>query len=225
MRDNKTKIIDCFTYSGEIDVLKIRLYELYDVVDTFVIVESPYTFSGLKKGLSFLKDKSLLEEKYITKIEYIVFDEFDPNHDAWTREFNQTTSVYYKGLTKMGLEDTDYIIYSDLDEIMDSDVLVREIEKNPTSLRFTPHWFNFNIDNYLGRWPKHSILLCTYQHMHNYFEGTKKNKARMRRISGDKIKEPSGWHLSFFLKPNEILKKLSFAEKPRFLLTSIRLFD
>ena len=208
MKCKKTKIIDCCTYSGEIDVLKIRLYELYDVVDTFVIVESPYTFSGFKKGLRFPQDKTLLEEKYITKIEYVVFDEFDPDHDAWTRDFNQKTAIYHKGLSKMGLEDTDYILHADLDEIMDSDVLVKEIAKNPTSLRFTAHWFNFNIDNYLGRWPKHSILLCTYQHMHNYFEGAKRNKARMTRITGDKIKEPSGWHLSYFLKPNEILKKL-----------------
>ena len=33
------KVYDCFTYNGELQVLQIRLKELADAVDTFVIVE------------------------------------------------------------------------------------------------------------------------------------------------------------------------------------------
>ena len=45
------KIFDCFTYFNEEDLLHIRLEELDDVVDYFVIVEASQTFTGINKPL------------------------------------------------------------------------------------------------------------------------------------------------------------------------------
>ena len=42
-------VIDCFLFFDEIDLLEIRLNELKDVVDVFVLTESPYTFTGKEK--------------------------------------------------------------------------------------------------------------------------------------------------------------------------------
>ena len=40
------KVYDCFTFFNELDLLEVRLAELYNVVDHFVIVESPISFTG-----------------------------------------------------------------------------------------------------------------------------------------------------------------------------------
>ncbi len=45
------KIIDCFIFYNEYNLLLLRFTELYDIVDQFVIVEATYTHSGKKKGI------------------------------------------------------------------------------------------------------------------------------------------------------------------------------
>ena len=44
-------IIDCFLFSEDFLALEIRLNELYEVVDQFIICESSFSFSGIKKKL------------------------------------------------------------------------------------------------------------------------------------------------------------------------------
>ena len=43
------KIYDCFTFYNELDLLELRLQELYDHVDHFVIVEANRTFQNQEK--------------------------------------------------------------------------------------------------------------------------------------------------------------------------------
>ena len=47
------KIFDCFMYFNEELMLEVRLNELYQYVDKFIIVESSYTHSGENKGFNF----------------------------------------------------------------------------------------------------------------------------------------------------------------------------
>ena len=46
-------IYDCFIFFNELDLLEIRLNELNDIVDKFVIVECTETFSKNKKPLYY----------------------------------------------------------------------------------------------------------------------------------------------------------------------------
>ena len=50
-------IIDCFLFFDELDLLEVRLHELQDVVDVFVLTESPITFTGIEKPLFFQENK------------------------------------------------------------------------------------------------------------------------------------------------------------------------
>lgn len=63
-------IYDCFTFFNEFEILKIRLSELYDEVDYFVIVEGNKTHSGEKKAYNF-KEKSSYFKKWEKKIIYV----------------------------------------------------------------------------------------------------------------------------------------------------------
>jgi beta-1,4-mannosyl-glycoprotein beta-1,4-N-acetylglucosaminyltransferase len=56
------KIIDCFTFYNELDLLTYRLNVLNDVVDYFIIVESTHTFTGREKQLFFNENKQLFSE-------------------------------------------------------------------------------------------------------------------------------------------------------------------
>ena len=70
----KIKIFDCFCFFNEFLLLKLRLEELKDVVDTFVIVESTKTLAGDPREL-LLKDKLSEFESDKYEIIYLVFDD------------------------------------------------------------------------------------------------------------------------------------------------------
>lgn len=67
------KIYDCFTFFNELDLLEIRLSEMDNYVDYFVIVEARQTHSGKKKKLYFEENKKRFEE-WSDKIIHIIVD-------------------------------------------------------------------------------------------------------------------------------------------------------
>ena len=114
-------VYDCFQFFNEIDILKIRLNVLKDVVDKFVISEATVTFSGLPKPLIFEENKELFKE-FEDKIIHVVVEDtpFGYSHDM---------DMFQKNAVGRGLKDAtddDIIIFSDLDEIPNPDK-VKEI--------------------------------------------------------------------------------------------------
>jgi len=133
------KIYDCFTFFNELELLEIRLSELDDHVDYFVIVEAKKTHSGEEKELYFANNKKRFS-KWSKKIIHIVVD--FPNLNLldnmlikmektklyniarwftvnlglgrWKLENYQRTSIN-QGLKKA--KEEDIIMVSDLDEI------------------------------------------------------------------------------------------------------------
>ena len=197
-------IIDCCSYNGELEALKVRLRELFDFVDVFLMVECPYTFSGLKKDLKFPIHKELIDKKYLEKIKYVVYNQNNAGDGCWERERKQKNSIFFSGLASLNLKNNDYIIYSDLDEIANPKDIKILIDKDVDCIRFCPHWFNFNINNYLGGWQHYSIWLYKYKLIKKFME-TGKN---IRHLEGLKYDKLSGWHLSYFFPPEQILQKL-----------------
>ncbi len=107
------KIYDCFPFFNELEVLKIRFDELYDIVDYFVLVESMETHKGEKKPLYFAENKHLFE-KYLPKVIHVIIDERHPEMSVWGRE-NYQRNCILRGLTHCSPDDL--IIISDADEI------------------------------------------------------------------------------------------------------------
>ena len=115
----KPRVYDCFMFNDELDVLDIRLAELDEVVDYFVIVESHLTHSGKSKPLYF-KDNAERYQKYAHKIRHIVFDEMPQTNNAWHRESHQRDACM-RGL--YDCEDYDIIISGDADEIPRKEII------------------------------------------------------------------------------------------------------
>ena len=107
------KVYDCMTFFNEVKTLEIRLDELYDHVDYFVIVEGDVGFSGIRKEYVFPQYAHLFE-KYKNKIKYFPLKEKTPFPNAYARSNDQKNSVY---LGLINCTPNDIIIFSDLDEI------------------------------------------------------------------------------------------------------------
>lgn len=114
-------VYDCFQFFNELDMLKIRLNVLNDVVDRFVISEATETFSGIKKPLYYEENKEMFAE-FADKIIHVVVED-TPEGGTHERDTFQKNAVT-RGL--VGCTDDDVIIFSDLDEIPNPDK-IREI--------------------------------------------------------------------------------------------------
>jgi len=129
------KIFDCFSFSHELDILEIRLNELNDVVDVFVLTESEQTFTGLKKELTFLENKDRFQ-KFLHKIRYIqaapinnlpTIDDYKTGEhcmSCWQREYHQM-NAFNKALYDAQPEDL--IMINPVDEIPRAEVLKKII--------------------------------------------------------------------------------------------------
>ncbi|MCL1915246.1 MAG: hypothetical protein FWG17_00830 [Desulfovibrionaceae bacterium] len=110
-------IYDCFTFFNELDILEIRLHTLNDVVDKFVLVESPVTFHGKNKPLFYSENQARFA-RFRCKIIHIV-------SSLPTQQVGSSDKIYFfehhqRDAIMLGLADCrpdDLVLVSDVDEI------------------------------------------------------------------------------------------------------------
>jgi hypothetical protein len=113
------KIYDCFTFYNELDLLEIRLSELYDYVDHFVLVEADRTFQNKSKPFYYFENKERFSQ-WQDKIIHIRVTDMPDGSDPWIRETHQRNKIL-SGIESASPEDI--IIISDCDEIVRSSVI------------------------------------------------------------------------------------------------------
>uniref|UniRef100_A0A6C0JF57 N-acetylglucosaminyltransferase n=1 Tax=viral metagenome TaxID=1070528 RepID=A0A6C0JF57_9ZZZZ len=205
------KIIDCFIFYNELDLLNYRLNVLNDIVDFFVIVESTHTFIGKEKPLIFNDNKHLFD-KFNEKIIHIVVYDFPfkypniniQNNDVWKNENFQRDQIK-RGIEQLKLNDEDIIIITDLDEIPNPDTVLKiknkEISVDIRSLQMDFYYYNLNSKlQYLWNHPK-IIEFKTYKELSLSFNG-------IRHYNNCQAIESGGWHLSYFGDSNYIKNKI-----------------
>ena len=154
------KIFDCFMYFNEELMLEVRLNELNQYVDKFIIVESSYTHSGENKGFNFNKEKF---KKFADKIEYIQVNEKPKNlieisnndnlSDINSKKIQNALILenYQRNSIMRGLEvasDMDFIIISDIDEIPNFKKV--DLKKNRDRIiLFKQYFFHYKFNLYL----------------------------------------------------------------------------
>ncbi len=120
------KIYDCFLFNDELELLEMRLSEMSNKVDYFVIAESSETFRGTLKPLHFEENRERFK-KYLDKIKHVPIKEAYVTSNAWERERYQRDQLM-RGLTSC--KQNDIILLSDVDEI----VRVNKIEEIKNAL-------------------------------------------------------------------------------------------
>ena len=192
---NKPKVYDCFSFFNELDLLEIRLNELNDVVDYFVISEGNQTHSGKDKEYIFEKNKDRYK-KWESKIIYLKTDLTQIN-GSWAKE-NLQRNMLEKGLTKC--KDNDIIILTDLDEIPSPEVLQKyDINLGLSSLEQRMYYYYFN--NYISKW------YCGKIFPYSYFKEGKKRLTNIRNEVVGSI-ENGGWHFSYLGGVDKVIEKI-----------------
>lgn len=194
------KIYDCFTFYNEFDLLELRLTELYNYVDYFVIVEADTTFTNRPKPFLFEKNQQRYT-KWSDKIIHIKVN-MPGATDPWTNETFQRDAIL-QGVVDAA--DNDIVIISDVDEIpRPQAVELMRINDSPLFALRMP-LFNFKF-NYMRTTPGEYDAWALSARKGVLTDITP-NTLRNRRfnLAGFTIVEHGGWHWSF-LGNNDYLR-------------------
>lgn len=176
-------IFDGFIFYNELELLEIRLHELDDVVDRFILVESNRTFSGKKKPLYF-NDNRQRFSKFLHKIIYVMVGDMPETNNPWDREVYQRNYIA-KAITHSAEDDC--MIVSDVDEIPRASA-IRNIGKltQPLSIAMTSYSSFVNAKGGDWKYARIGPVRCFIEqtcekirHTHNY-----------------SVIENGGWHFS-----------------------------
>ena len=149
------KIFDAFIFAGELDMLEIRLNELNDVVDHFVIVEAcePHGAAGRREPTNPDILNTIIEP-FRSKITYQVLDKLEPAYtdrvSGWARE-NFHRKALMLPVEQLSTSPDDIVIISDVDEIPRAES-VRQNAASTVSkaepVYFDMEMFVYNVDTY-----------------------------------------------------------------------------
>ena len=197
------KVIDCFIFYNELDMLEFRLNELNDVVDYFVLVECIKTHTNNDKELYFENNKNRFS-KFLDKIIHIIVkDNIPQTNSAWDREKYQRFCID-EGIKKLNLNNEDIIIIADLDEIPDTKTVLN-LKNNGVdgiyNLEMDLYYYNITC-KYDKKWLQPKIL--------NYGSYIKYNSPHVifRELPNIPIIKNGGWHFSYFGDVEFIKNKL-----------------
>jgi len=208
------KLIDSFMYFNEKDIAYLRIKELYDAVDYFVINEATKTHQGQDKELFFWKDERLQEFK--DKIIYspieldgrfdILMLKFFPDAKIGAKEHEQRIRLFEQ-IEKLNPSDEDIIMISDCDEIPNKNIF-QDIIKYPIialNQMFFVHYINiYTNKNVTG------TVACKYEglkYLNTLSFGMglqllRRDKDFMPRI------ENGGWHYSYMGGAKSVSQKV-----------------
>lgn len=199
------KIYDCFTFYNELDLLEIRLNELYEVVDKFVIVEANRSHQNKPKEYLFLanKDRYL---KFLDKIIYVSVDGSNFCDDTWYNEKFQRSKIK-EGL--ISADEDDIVFISDLDEIPSKEAVNFVVSKNlfPCCFWQVLHYYYLNtIVSQNGNELNSGTVAMTKS---EFFKNTNACRDPSYKWANDvaQIKN-SGWHFSFLGNANNMFNKI-----------------
>jgi beta-1,4-mannosyl-glycoprotein beta-1,4-N-acetylglucosaminyltransferase len=188
-------IYDCVMLFNELDLLELRFSELEEVVDRFVVVESPVTHAGRAKRLAFAENRQRFD-RWNGRVVHVVVEDMPKGPDPWSRERFQRNALV-RGLKDAGR--TDGVIISDVDEIPKPSAIRRwspEMGLCCFEQLCCYYWLNC----VSGLWAGSRIL--QKEQMQQYGNPT------MIRHAQCPVLTEGGWHFSFLGGAPQIAAKL-----------------
>ena len=204
-------IIDACMFFNELDVLEIRLNELYPVVDHFVIAESVERHGSNKPKALLLKENWERFKQFEDKICYVQSPEFpkfkDTGASRWARENFHRNSLM-AGIQSLSPVPEDLVILSDCDEIPRATAV--NANRNLREMRrFNLDFFYYNVNRYIGNWCRNTIGPLSEYQKAGGLQAVRDITAKYSWAAIDK----GGWHFSFFCDVPRLREKAeSFAE-------------
>lgn len=193
-------------YNGEDELLEIRLNELSEIVDYFIIGESNYSHSGILKEIRFYEFLNR-NQNFANKIVY--FDiPYIPTDNPWHFEMGSRKFMYDKLISQNILNNDDVIVHGDLDEIPNKEVLINEIENLDCPVTLLGNYYMFCLDLW-GRYPSLDAMIFKNEWIINspyplYFYRAHRDLEIFKKANN------AGWHFSSVGTPENIAKKFKY---------------
>jgi hypothetical protein len=189
------RVYDAFLYSIELDLLEIRLHELWDVVDTFVIVEATRSFAGdLRHDMTpLLYDFAFPRARLgwaSSKIRYELVEDLSPSpKDPFNNELilrQRMNSL----LSLAGVRPNDIVLMSDLDEIPSPNTisLLKQCSNWPSPLHLQMKNYRYSFEFPVqddGYWRPKAVRWGGPGSYYNHGKG------------GEAMLANAGWHCSW----------------------------
>ena len=208
------RVFDCFSFFNELDLLEIRLNELNEVADIFVLVEATRTFQKKSKPLFYQENKERFK-KFSHKIRHVVVDQY-PN---FLSSFRVPTPWDYddhqKDQVKQALFDCapdDTIVFSDLDEIPSPQALA--LHKHESGVHVFQQRIYHNFINCLEVEPNsadqphwwYGSVMTSYKN----FKSVRQLRVQreINKYKTSKIIPDAGWHFTSLGGVEGIMKKI-----------------
>jgi hypothetical protein len=200
LKNSKIRVFDCFTFYNEFEIAELRIQELWDVVDVFVIAEANTTHQNNPKPYYF-NENWYRFEKYKSKIRHIMIDNMPMAQDTWVNERFQRKALE-RGLTD--LRPNDIIIVSDCDEIARPSV-IESIKEDST----VNDYDRYNLHVMMSYF-KLNYIMIQPPSMHGYIMVTRgrvfTDPQQEREFTFPWVKKPddivhldhAGWHFTYF---------------------------
>ena len=200
-------IADAFMFNDEFDMLDLRLDLSKNYVDQWIILEGNRTWSGKPKPYYFSQQLSAYKQKYGDKFHVICLD-IPSDYRDWQCE-NFSRASLQQGIDL--LEPNDIVIHSDLDEILDPNVLadiVELINQTNQPVCCTLDMFIYRLDQKAYRtWQGHVIakkhMIQNPQQLYKGDQHKRKNRAHCAKCPGI-----AGWHWTWMGNDMRIQSKV-----------------
>tara|TARA_Y100001960_G_scaffold319138_1_gene390043 strand:+ start:196 stop:1065 length:870 start_codon:yes stop_codon:yes gene_type:complete len=232
-------------YFNEDLTLDVRLNELNDYVDKFVIVESNFTHSGERKNFNFDINKY---PKFQDKIIYLKIEQKpnnlfkigvkDSEEEIKRKQIENALVLenYQRNYISNGIKnfsDEDFILISDIDEIPNLSLIDFNKDKKSIIL-FKQYFFHYKFNLYLKNFYFFGSKGCLKKNLISpqwlrNVKGKKYSKFRLDTLFSKKkynnviIIEKGGWHFTNVMDEEKIVYKiksyLHHADFPEKLLT------
>lgn len=247
------QVIDTFPFNKDFMTLEIRLNELWDTVDKFIIVESKYSHTGEVKPL-YLKESIHLFDKYKEKIILISNIKNFKTKNPRVREAYQRKLIDFE-INKLMLEPNDLVIHSDCDEIPKA-TAIKQIKSNYKKGNFILELdgYSYYLNTYTGKWAR-----CTVT-SYDKFKGVLRARQNIfisQAIYQQRIKLPlirvpdywitnlgilrffpiikynpnliliknAGWHFNNLFLVNDLMSKLKFSSHTELMTKEEKYLD
>ena len=218
------RVIDCFPYFNEKELLELRINLLHDKVDKFIITDANRTHRGTLKPFTCkntLKELGIVSDK-IQVIE-VKLQSYEEQPNAWSRERMQRNAA-----AEFVLEG-DVCIVSDCDEIMNPNCVQYYTDiarQNPQNIIRIPLAFLIGrgdlrvFDEQGNPVPWRASYLCLKSHLEKYTLSDVRESHALGKhniefsdlfITENNKIEDAGWHFSWMGDENRIkIKSDSF---------------
>jgi beta-1,4-mannosyl-glycoprotein beta-1,4-N-acetylglucosaminyltransferase len=191
-------IIDCTMFHWEFDLLELRMKELWDTVDYFVVTESVCDHRGKERELILSNNLSQFDwasEKLIVNVS----DKPKTAEISWDYEQYQRLHGVEYAINTLNPMPNDFFLISDIDEIFNPKP-IQEISQAGGMYMIHMPMYYYYINLFVCDW--FHARACSFNSLED------PNKLRTGKQNNLNYIYQGGWHFSFLGSPEQIKYKI-----------------